>query len=115
VTRFFKSVSYAANGFSQMLKTERNVRIQLALAVLILLAGLLCGLGRMEWALITFCVGLVFVAEALNTAIEKLADALHPGLDPKIALVKDLAAAAVLIAAVSAGLVGILVFLPHLI
>ncbi len=76
--------------------------------------GFWFGVSRGEWMAIVLCIGLVFAAEALNSAIEELADALHPDEHPGIGRAKDLAAAGVLLAAFAAAAVGLLIFLPRL-
>lgn len=71
------------------------------------------GLSRAEWLWIIVAITLVWCAEAFNTALEQLADALHPENHPGIGRAKDVAAAAVLTAAVGAAVIGMLVFVPH--
>lgn len=68
----------------------------------------------MEWIMIVFAIGFVFAAEAFNTAIEIWVDKLQPDFDPKAGRAKDLAAAAVLIAAISAATVGLIIFIPKI-
>jgi diacylglycerol kinase len=67
-----------------------------------------------EWRWIVLAIGWVWMAEAFNTAIERLADAVTLERDPQIGLVKDLAAAGVLLSAIGAAMIGLLVFGPHL-
>ncbi len=68
----------------------------------------------MEWCLVVFCIGLVMVAEALNTSIEFLTDLVSPEWNDKAGQVKDLAAAGVLLSAITAIIIGIFVFLPKM-
>jgi len=84
------------------------------LFVVALLLGLALGITRLEWCAIAIVIALVWAAEALNTALEALADAAVPERHPKIREAKDAAAGAVLVVAIAAALVGALVFLPRL-
>lgn len=76
--------------------------------------GFALHVSRLEWIALLICIGLVFAAESLNTAIEELADALHPDTHPGIGRAKDVAAAGVLFTAIIAAITGALIFLPKL-
>lgn len=93
---------------------ERNARLQLLAAVLAIGLGLWLGLPRSEWVAIVLCCVLVLAAEAFNSALEKLADALHPAEHPLVGRAKDLAAGAVLLLALASLVVGGIVFFPRL-
>jgi len=110
-----KSFAYAFRGITALIKNEPNARIHLAATVLVLAMGIGLRISPLDWALLFFAIGLVFVAELLNTAIEKLADATQPKWDKKIGLIKDYSAAAVLVSAIIAAIIGLLVFLPPLV
>jgi len=112
--RRLKSFAYALQGLAFLVRTQANARLHLLATVLVCAAGLALGLSPEEWAWITMAIVLVWSAEAFNTAIEQLADTLHPKRHPGIGRAKDVAAAAVLIAAVGAAAIGVIVFLPHL-
>ena len=112
--RRLQSFAYALQGLVQLLRTQPNARAHLLAALLVCGAGVYFGLGRAEWLWITAAITLVWSSEAFNTALEQLADVLHPEQHPGIGQAKDLAAAAVLIAAVGAAVIGMLVFVPHL-
>jgi diacylglycerol kinase len=103
-----KSFINAFNGIIHALKTERNMRIHLAALFYVILAGIFFHLHPRDWALIALACGLVFGAELINTALERLCDGLEPGHSSVVKSVKDLAAGAVLICAVVA--VGVAVF-----
>jgi len=111
--RRLKSVAYALQGVAQLVRTQPNARVHLLATVLVCAAGFYFGLGRMEWLWLIVAIVLVWSAEAFNTALEQLADAVHPEQHPGIGRAKDVAAAAVLIAAIGAAIIGVLVFLPH--
>jgi diacylglycerol kinase (ATP) len=110
-----KSFVYALQGMAMLVRTQPNARIHLLATLLVCGAGFCFALSRMEWLWIVVAIVLVWSAEAFNTAVEQLADTLHPEQHPGIGRAKDAAAAAVLIAAMGAAVIGVLVFLPHLI
>ncbi|MCS6786646.1 MAG: diacylglycerol kinase family protein [Thiobacillaceae bacterium] len=93
---------------------QRNFRIHLTIAGAVVLAGLGLRITAVEWALVILCFGLVLGLEAANSALEALADRLHPAHDRMIGQAKDLAAGAVLLASLAAAVVGLIVFLPRL-
>ena len=105
---------YAWRGLVYLASTQHNAWIHLAVAALVVAAGFHFRIDRWEWAWLIVAIGLVLAAEAMNTAVEVLADTLAPDFNPGIGRAKDVAAGAVLILAVTAALIGILVFLPHL-
>lgn len=109
-----RSFLYAFAGVFVLVKTQHNAWIHLLASIVVVIAGVFVGLTRHDWALIVIACALVWTAEALNTALEFLADAVKPEHDPLIKNAKDVAAAAVLIAAFCALLIGVLVFSPYL-
>jgi diacylglycerol kinase len=109
-----RSFAHAGRGVVALFRAENNAKVHLLLAVAVVGAGLWLGLSATEWALILTQIGLVFAAEAINTALEKLADVVRPDYHPPIGAVKDLAAGAVLVLAVVAALVGGLILGPKL-
>ncbi len=113
--RFLRSFVFAWRGLSHLAASQRNFRLHLFLATpLVLAAAAWLGLAPWEWVALLLCIGLVLGLEAMNTALEILADRVSREHDPQIALAKDAAAAAVLLAALVAAVVGLIVFLPHL-
>jgi diacylglycerol kinase len=109
------SFGYAFRGIAVLLARQPHARVHAAAACATIFAGFLFGITRGEWIAIVLCIGLVFASEALNSAVEELADALHPDAHPGIGRAKDLAAAGVLISAACAAIVGLVIFLPRLI
>ena len=107
-----KSFGYAFNGIKILLKTEHNARIHLVAAILALVLSYLLCISKMEWIIILFCIGWVFMAELFNSAIEYLADFVCKEQNKTIAKVKDLAAAGVLISAFISALIGLIIFVP---
>jgi len=108
------SLRYALAGLRTLLLTQHNAWIHAVATVLVVVAGLVLGLSAAEWCWLVLAMTLVWMAEALNTALEFLADAVTQDFHPLILQAKDVAAAAVLIAAIGALVIGLLVFGPHL-
>ncbi|MEI6409228.1 MAG: diacylglycerol kinase family protein [Bacteroidota bacterium] len=108
------SFRYAFQGIADLFTSQPNARIHLAAAIFVISAGFYCHINQTEWALIILCIALVFALEAVNTALEYLTDLVSPDFHPLAGKAKDVAAAAVLIAAIGAMLVGILIFWPKL-
>jgi diacylglycerol kinase len=109
-----KSFGYAFEGLWMAVKTERNLKIHFVAAVLVILLGLYIGITEAKWCLIAFAIGFVLVSELFNTAVERLSDEVEGGKQsPSIKAVKDISAAAVLISALTALVIGIIVlFIP---
>jgi len=107
-----KSFGYALQGLKSFFKTQHNAWIHVAASVVVITAGFLFHVPLKEWIALCFAIALVFISELFNTAIEFLCDKVSPELDPKIKLVKDISAAAVLIAAMVAVVIGAIVFVP---
>ena len=108
-----RSFGYAFKGLARLYR-ETNARIHAAATVCVVGLGVGLRLAALEWTLLAIAATLVWVAEALNTALEALSDAAVPGHSPLIASAKDVAAGAVLLASLGAIAVGLLVFGPHL-
>ncbi|NLW81631.1 MAG: diacylglycerol kinase family protein [Desulfovibrionales bacterium] len=108
------SFRFAFRGILTMVKTQRNAWIHAAATVAVCGIGVLLGLSAPEWCWLVLAMGAVWTAEALNTALEFLADAASPEFHPLVGKAKDVAAGGVLIAAMSAVLIGALVLGPHI-
>lgn len=111
----FRSFIYAFNGLRILLREEHNARIHMLGAVFAILLGVILQLSPVEWLAITLCIGIVFVLEILNSAIERLADFVSPSHHQLIGQVKDLSAAGVLVGTVTALIIGLLIFIPKII
>lgn len=112
--RLTAGFGFAFRGIAALLRSELNARMHTAAVALVVALGIWLQISAVEWCLIAFACGLVLSAEALNTAIEKLADRVTTEKDEHIRLVKDVAAAGVLLAAIAAAVVGALVFVPKI-
>lgn len=108
-----RSIGYGARGIGWMMATQINARIHAVATVAVAVLGFFLGLSFIEWALVVIAVVMVWAAEAMNTALEFLADAIAPDHNPLVGRAKDVAAGAVLISAIGAVLIGLLVFVPH--
>ncbi len=108
------SFLYAFAGGRVMLASQHNAWIHAAATIAVIVLALVVGVTRLEWALLALEVGLVWAMEALNTALELLADEVAPQFRPGIGRAKDVAAFAVLVATLAAVAVGCLVFVPYL-
>jgi diacylglycerol kinase len=108
------SFRHAFAGWWYMLRTQRNAWIHAVVSTAAFAVGLWLGLSRLEWAMIILTVALVWMAEFVNTALEAVVDLASPDLHPLAKVGKDVAAAAVLVAALAAVVVGLLIMGPPL-
>lgn len=110
----FKSFVYAWDGILCFFRSEHNAQIHLAATVLVSVLSVTLGLDKFEAIAVVFSIAFVWIAEMINTAIEKAMDLVSTEQHPQIKLVKDISAGAVLIAAIAAVFVGCIVFIPKL-
>ena len=116
--KFHQSMRFALNGLIILLRKERNFRIMGIVSVIVVIVGYSLDyfgehLNRFEWAILWCAMGLVFVSEGLNTALETTIDVIHPEQNPMIGRAKDMAAGATLTASIVAIIVGLYIFGPH--
>lgn len=109
IKKNINSYGYALKGIS-LLFAENNFKIQLLAATVAIALGFRLGITTDHWLIIIACIGIVLMAEACNTALEKLCDHLHPQQHEVIGKVKDLAAGGVLLVAIAAAIIGAMVF-----
>ena len=109
-----QSFQYAFSGIWHTIKTQRNAQIHIFIALIILILGLALNLNFTEWAIIALTMGFVISTEMFNTAIEAAMDFATTDFNPQVKVVKDVAAGAVLISAISAVLIGLLIIGPKL-
>ena len=109
-----KSIGFAFKGAILLLKTEASIKVQFFIALLVTAAGFYFNISTTEWAIQLLTIGLVMSLEGVNTAIEAIADFVHPEHHSKIGLIKDIAAGAVFIASVFATIIGIIIYLPKI-
>ena len=106
------SFKYALKGLKIILATQHNFLIHLIVAAFVAGAGLFFKVSLIEWCVLILTIAMVLVVEAFNTSIEKLTDIVSPDYNLQAGKVKDIAAAAVLIAAIASIIIGITIFLP---
>jgi diacylglycerol kinase len=106
------SFRFAVNGLLLLLKNEHNSRIHLLAAIIAIVMGIIMKIDHYEWSLLIIVIGAVFLTELLNSSIESLADLIDPEFNEPIMRAKDYSAAAVLISAIVAIVVGGLIFIP---
>lgn len=109
-----RSIKHAFEGIAIFFKEEHNARIHLVATILVIMLSIIFTISLMELIVLILAVGFVWVAELFNTAIEKMMDFIMPEQNDKIKLIKDLSAAAVLIAALTAFATGCFIFIPKL-
>lgn len=108
------SFRYAFNGLKVLFREEHNAQIHFVIAAVVVIVGWVLDISAVEWIALVFAIGLVIAFEIVNTAIENLADFVSPEKHHAIKKIKDLSAAAVLITAFSAVVVGMIIFVPKL-
>lgn len=112
ITGRYKSLGFAFKGAVKLISTEHSIMVQASLAVLMIFAGFYFKISHEEWMFQTLAIGLVISIEGLNTAVEKVADFIHPEFHHKIGFIKDIAAGAVFFAAMTAVAIGLMIYLP---
>jgi diacylglycerol kinase len=111
----FRTFRFAFNGLKLFFGSEIKSRIHLLFALLAIALGLIMHLGIFEWISVSFAIGLVFLAEILNTVIEYIIGHISPEKSEMARSAKDLSAAGVLVASVTALVIGLLVFIPKIV
>jgi diacylglycerol kinase len=114
VSKFLRSFAIGFLGLVHVIRSEQNMRIHCIAAAGVIGAGFVFALAVWEWVAVVFCIGLVISAECMNTAMERLADRVTCETDPLIKQAKDCGSAAVLVLALTAAVVGGIVFGPKI-
>lgn len=108
-----KSFAHAFAGFAFMLRTQHNAWLHLVATIGVIAAGLALQVSANDWRWLIAAIALVWLAEAINTAFEHLCDVVSPEFHPSVRRAKDIAAAAVLVSAIAAALIGAITFMPY--
>jgi diacylglycerol kinase (ATP) len=108
------SFGHAIRGFGFLIRSESHAKVHLLATALVICLGVFLPVSAGEWGLLSLAIGLVWTAEAVNTAVESVVDLCSSEWNEQAGRAKDLAAAAVLIAAVTAFVIGLIVFLPRI-
>lgn len=112
VGRFLKSVKHALRGVYVVYASEQSFRIQIMVAILVLMAGAIFHVKIYEWILLVLLIGSVLTLELINSIFERIVDSFKPRIHPIVKDVKDIMAGAVLIASIASSIVGIMIFFP---
>ena len=114
IRRLFKSFTYASRGLVKTFREEQNLRIQTTIAVVVAIAAWYFNLSGIEWCVLILAIGMVVLAEIINTAVELISDVLKPRINEYVKTVKDVMAAAVMMSSIAAVIIGIIIFTPYL-
>lgn len=114
VTGRLKSVTYAFKGAVKLIATEHSIMVQFSIGIIMTIAGFYFNISKTDWLFQTFAIGLIMSIEGLNTAVEKIADFIHPNYHERIGFIKDIAAGSVFFAAITAIAIGLIIYLPIL-
>ncbi len=115
VKKSIQSFQHACKGLLFLFREQQNAWIHLFAATGVVVAGFFFRLTTTEWLLVVFAIGFVFSAELLNSAIEEIVNLVSPDFNKKAGKIKDMAAAAVLISAITAAIIGLTIFIPKII
>jgi len=114
IIRQLKSFVPAIAGIRELIITQHNARIHLAATISVIIASFVLDISKHEWMVVTIAIGFVWAAEMFNTCIEKTMDFISTERHPQIKSVKDIAAGAVLVASVTAFIIGLIIFIPKI-
>lgn len=114
LTKRIASFGHAFRGLGFMLKTQHNAWIHLVATIVVVAGGVALNISASDWRWIVLAIGLVWVTEIVNTAFEHLCNVVQPEFHVSVKAAKDVAAGAVLVAAITAAIIGALVFWPYL-
>ncbi len=115
VKKLINSFKYAIQGIISSFKTERNMKIHVFIMILVIIWGIIFKISVTEWMVCALLFALVISGELFNTAIETVVDMIMPEINDKAKLAKDISAGAVLVLAITAVIVGLIIFVPKII
>jgi diacylglycerol kinase len=113
ISRLFKSFIYAFRGLVKVVKEEQNFQIQLTVAIVVFIAAVWLKISTTEWLVLMGIILLVLLMELVNSAVERVTDLFKPRISTYVKEIKDIMAAAVLLASLGAIVVGVIIFGPH--
>lgn len=111
---FFQSLKNAINGIKKIIKTGKNIKIQIVFAIIAIIMGFILKISNIEALILVLTIFFVLVSEFMNTAIEMLADLYTTKYNEKIKIMKDIGAGAVTLSAIASVIVGIIMFIPKI-
>ncbi len=115
IKRRLKGIKYSLKGILILITTEDSIKAQFLIGFFVIVLGFVFNISSTEWMVQLIIIGLVLVAEALNTAVEKVADFIHPEFHNKIGIIKDVAAGAAGLAAIISIIIGCIIYIPKII
>lgn len=115
IKRLLKSFKYAIRGLVKTFREELNLKIQTIIAILVIILGIYFNITQFEWLVLVLVIGLVILMEVVNSAVERITDVLKPRINSYVKEIKDIMAAAVMLASIMAVIVGIIVFWSYLV
>ena len=107
-----RSLTFALRGAWLLVTTEHSIMVQFGIAIIMTVVGFVMGISAQEWVFQLLAIGLVLVAESLNTGLEKLSDFVHPEYHQRIGFIKDISAGAATFAAIIAIIIGLIIYVP---
>jgi len=107
-----RSLKFALKGAYLLLTTEHSIMVQFSTGIAVVILGFVKHISPIEWMIQLLAIGMVLVAESLNTGIEKLSDFIHPDYHKKIGFIKDISAGAATFAAIIAFIIGLIIYIP---
>jgi diacylglycerol kinase (ATP) len=110
-----KSIKFAFKGAYLLVTTEHSIMVQFSLGIAVIVLGFVMHISATEWMFQLLAIGLVLVAESLNTGIEKLCDFVHKDYHERIGFIKDISAGAATFAAIIAVVIGLIIYIPKFI
>ncbi len=113
IKRLVKSFHYALKGLIKTFREEQNLKVQATIGLIVIFLAGYFKVSRLEWCLLIFTIGLVIFAEVVNSAVERVTDVLKPRINGYVKEIKDIMAAAVMLASIVAVLVGSIIFWPY--
>lgn len=108
------SFKYAIEGIWTSFKTERNMKIHIFIMILVIIAGIILKINKLEWIICIILFAIVIGSELFNTSIETIVDMVMPEKNEKAKIAKDVSAGAVLVVAIGAAIIGLVIFVPRI-
>jgi len=115
MTRLIKSFTYAFRGLFKIFREEQNLQVESISAIIVIALGFIFQIKPLEWCAILICIALVILMETVNSAVERMADVLKPRIHSYVKEMKDIMAAAVMLASLLSVAVGLIIFIPYFI
>ena len=112
--KLINSFKYAIQGIFTSFKTEKNMKIHILIMLLVIIAGILLKISKLEWIICITLFSIVIAGELFNTAIETVVDMVMPDKNQKAKIAKDVSAGAVLVVAIGAAIIGLMIFIPKI-